>query len=67
MEGSVATAPANEPGESVEHTSPTRTSSAWEECERSYWGCSSPKKQVGRGEAAELVHRDYKISRALQI
>ena len=37
MEGSVATAPADEPGESVEHSSPTLYIQCVEECERNYW------------------------------
>ncbi len=37
MEGPVATAAADEPGESVEHTSPTLYIKCMEECERNYW------------------------------
>ena len=37
MEGPVATAAADEPGESVEHTSPTLYIQCMEECERNYW------------------------------
>jgi hypothetical protein len=37
MEGPVATAPADEPGESVAHSSPTLYIQCVEECERNYW------------------------------
>jgi hypothetical protein len=37
MGDSVATAPADEPGESVEHSSPALYIQCVEECERNYW------------------------------
>ena len=37
MEGPVATSAADEPGESVEHTSPNLYIQCIQECERNYW------------------------------